>query len=120
MTIDSMDRDAMLARRAERVAFDLMVRYRLWGFRGTTMLKDMTPYGARIEGLTDIRMGDEITLLLPGLQPKTATIVWVDGQAAGMEFDNPLHNEVFRQLVKDHARSRATFEPETKPLRAAA
>ncbi|MEP6867328.1 MAG: hypothetical protein ABJA20_02315 [Novosphingobium sp.] len=100
-----------MLRRSERVAFDLMVRYRLWAFRGTTILKDMTPFGARIEGLTDLRFGDEITLMLPGLQPKTATIVWASGRSAGVEFDHPLHNEVFRALTKDYARSRPTFEP---------
>ena len=107
-------------RRTERVAFDLMVRYRLWGYRGTSMLKDMTPFGARMEGLDDIRTGDEVIVLLPGLQPKSATAVWVDGRSAGIEFDHPLHGEVFRKLVKEHARSRPTFEPPKLPVRAAA
>lgn len=107
-------------RRAERVAFDLMVKYRLWGFRGTIILKDMTPFGARIEGLPDLRMGDEITLLLPGLQPKLSTVVWAEGSSAGVEFDHPLHGEVFRAMVKDFARSRPTFDAVRVPLRAAA
>lgn len=107
-------------RRAERVAFDLMVKYRLWGFRGTIVLKDMTPFGARVEGLADLRMGDEIMLLLPGLQSKLSTVVWADGSSAGVEFDHPLHGEVFKVLVRDYARSRPTFEPVKLPLRAAA
>jgi hypothetical protein len=121
-----MEQSAMITsettqlRRAERVAFDMMVKYRLWGFRGTTMLKDMTPYGARIEGIGDIRLGDEITILLPELQPKNATVVWADGSSAGVEFDHPLHGEVFKSLVKDYARSRPTFEPAILPLRTAA
>ena len=90
--------EAIQLRRAERVAFDLMVKYRLWGFRGTIMLKDMTPYGARVEGLPDLRMGDEITLLLPELQPKLSTVVWAEGSAAGVEFDHPLHGEVFKDI----------------------
>ena len=97
-------------RRAERVAFDLMVKYRLWGFRGTIILKDMTPFGARIEGLADLRLGDSVTLLLPGLQPKDATVMWSEGSVAGIEFDHPLHGEVFQALVRDYARSRHTFE----------
>ena len=112
--------EAIQLRRAERVAFDLMVKYRLWGFRGTIMLKDMTPYGARVEGLPDLRMGDEITLLLPELQPKLSTVVWAEGSAAGVEFDHPLHGEVFKALVKDYARSRPTYEAVKLPLRAAA
>ncbi len=107
-------------RSAERIAFDLMVRYRLWGYRGTSMLKDMTPFGARMEGLDSIRIGDEVIVLLPGLQPKSATAIWVEGRSAGIEFDHPLHGEVFRELVKEHARSRPTFEPAKLPVRAAA
>ncbi|MFM5932278.1 MAG: PilZ domain-containing protein [Novosphingobium sp.] len=117
---DVQETTATQLRRADRVAFDLMVKYRLWGYRGTIVLKDMTPFGARIEGLSDVRMGDEITLLLPGLQPKLSTVVWADGHSAGVEFDHPLHGEVFKALVKDYARSRPTFEPVRVPLRAAA
>lgn len=110
----------MEIRRTERVAFDLMVRYSLWGYRGTSILKDMTPHGARMDGLNDVRTGDEVIVLLPGLQPKSATAVWVDGSSAGIEFDHPLHGEVFRDLVKHHARARPTFEPVKRPVRAAA
>ena len=120
MELDSEEQGGTYLRRAERVAFDLLVRYRLWGFRGTIMMKDMTPFGARIEGLADIRMGDEITLLLPGLQPKNATVVWAEGTSAGVEFDYPLHEEVFKALVRDYARSRPTFEEVAPSFRAAA
>lgn len=120
MVTNEIDPQYQPPRRAERVAFDLMVRYRLWGYRGTTMLKDMTPYGARVEGLNDVRLGGEVTILLPGLQAKSATAMWVEGSAAGIEFDHPLHGEVFKALVKDFARSRPTFDPDKLPLRTAA
>ncbi|MEY4160439.1 MAG: hypothetical protein RLZZ136_1060, partial [Pseudomonadota bacterium] len=106
MQIDDFELNAQAQprlRRARRVAFDLMVRFRLWGERGTTVLEDMTPYGARIARLNQVRIGDQITLQLPGLQPKTAEIAWIDGQAAGLEFDHPLHRRVFAQLVRDYA-----------------
>ncbi|MFM6931926.1 MAG: PilZ domain-containing protein [Novosphingobium sp.] len=113
---DSIETMGIQLRRSERIAFDMMVKYRLWGFRGTIMLKDMTPFGARVEGLSDVRMGDAITLLLPGLQLKLSTVVWQEGSSAGVEFDHPLHGEVFRQLVKDYARSRPSFEPIPVPM----
>jgi hypothetical protein len=47
-------------------------------------------------------------------------VVWAEGSSAGVEFDHPLHGEVFKALVKDYARSRPTFEPVKLPLRAAA
>lgn len=113
---DSIESMGIQLRRAERIAFDMMVKYRLWGFRGTIMLKDMTPFGARVEGLSDVRMGDAITLLLPGLQPKLSTVVWQDGSSAGVEFDHPLHGAVFKELVRDYARSRPSFEPVPMPM----
>ncbi len=113
---DSVETTGIQLRRSERIAFDLMVKYRLWGFRGTIMLKDMTPFGARVEGLSDVRMGDAITLLLPGLQPKLSTVVWQDGSSAGVEFDHPLHGAVFKELVRDYARSRPSYEPVPLPM----
>ena len=58
--------------------------------------------------------------MLPGLQPKSATIVWASGRSSGVEFDHPLHSEVFRAMVNDYARSRPTFEPATLQISAAA
>ncbi|MEJ6009630.1 hypothetical protein [Novosphingobium aquae] len=83
------------------------------------MLKDMPPLGARIEGMSDVRMGDAITLLLPCLEPKLSNVVWQDSSSAGVEFDHPLHGEVFKELVRDYAPSRPSFEPVPMPMPAA-
>jgi hypothetical protein len=123
MQIDDFEhseQEAIRLRRARRIAFDLLVRFRLWGSRGTTVLEDLTPYGARIERLGHVRIGDHITLHLPGLQPKIAAIAWIDGQAAGLEFDHPLHGTVFQQLVRDYAQPRPTYQPAPLPFFAAA
>lgn len=90
-------------RRAARVGVELPVRCKHGLTRSTVMLKDLTPYGARIEGIGSQRIGDVITLMLPGLKAKTAYVVWCEASTTGIEFDHPLHGAVFDSLVSDYA-----------------
>ena len=96
--------------RATRVSFDLPVRYRLGGKTAPVMLKDLTTHGARIEGLVGLRYDEVITQLLPSLKPKAAVVVWVKGVAAGLEFQQPLHPDVFNTLVRKHTASQRKAE----------
>lgn len=95
--------EGMANRRRERTGFELPVRCKHGVIRSTVMLKDLTAYGARIEGLERQRIGESITLLLPGLKAKNAYVVWSQGMASGLEFDHPLHDDVFDALVSDYA-----------------
>ena len=100
------DRDAEQdtpLRRTPRVGFELPVRCKHGLTRQTVMLKDLTPYGARIEGLDKQRIGEPITLMMPGLRAKTAYVVWSEPMASGLEFDHPLHDSVFDTLVTNFA-----------------
>lgn len=91
------------ARRAQRIGVQLPVRCRRGVTRATIVLKDLTPHGARIEGLSALSFDEPITLFLPGLQPKEAYVSWSQGLSAGVEFDSPLPTEIFFQLVEDFA-----------------
>lgn len=90
-------------RRTRRVGFELPVRCKHGLVRSTVMLKDLTTHGARIEGIPAQRIGEAITLFLPGLAPKTAFVVWSEPKTAGLEFELPLHEKVFATLVADFA-----------------
>ncbi len=90
-------------RRARRVGFELPVRCKHGVTRSTVMLKDMTTHGARIEGIPRQRIGDTVTLFLPELAPKLAFVVWSEDKTSGLEFDLPLHENVFANLVADFA-----------------
>lgn len=90
-------------RRAERVGLELPVRCKHGLTRSTVMLKDLTPYGARIDGLDKLQIGEAITLLIPALQPKMAFVVWSEPMSSGLEFDHPLHQDVFDALVGNYA-----------------
>ena len=90
-------------RRAPRVGFEMMVRCKHGLTRSTVMLKDMTCFGARIEGLHAPREGEAISLMLPGEAPRLAFVMWSTGTAAGLEFGDPLPATVFDAMIRDYA-----------------
>lgn len=90
-------------RRAERVGIELPVRCKHGTVRSTVILKDLNPYGARIEGLDTLRIDDAVHLMLPDLQPKLAFVVWSRDRVSGLEFEHRLHDDVFHALVSDFA-----------------
>ena len=104
-------------RRAPRVGFELPVRCKNGLSRTTVMLKDMTRFGARIEGINATEIGEAITLLLPGQSALTAFIVWIHGRTSGLEFAAPLLPETFDTLISDYAIGRT---PPPAPICAAA
>jgi len=107
-------------RTAERHAVELLVRYAWKGLRATVMLRDLTRFGARIEGMEALRKGDGLTLFLPGLPPCDATVAWAMGRAAGLSFDTPLALAGLETLVRDYApASVQPFTPASLPRPAA-
>lgn len=110
MLFTPIDDSAVYVPRAERISFDLMVRYRRGNVRGPMLLKNLTCGGARVEGIENLRCGDKVVLCLPSLKAKEATVVWVSGASAGLEFDRPLHPDIFEGLVQRHASKRERSE----------
>lgn len=106
MLLNTLVDSVVYVPRSQRVSFDLMVRCRIGATRTGTLLKNLTTGGARIEGVAGLRYGDKVTLYLPSLKPKEATVVWTDSDAVGLEFDRPLHPDIFEELVLRHARRR--------------
>jgi hypothetical protein len=103
MWIDTSGTKHSSDRRERRMGFELPVRCKHGLVRSTVMLKDLTTHGARIEGIPRQRIGESITLFLPGLAPKTAFVVWSEAKTSGLEFELALHADVFATLVADFA-----------------
>jgi hypothetical protein len=124
MWLDQGSNAPVAKRRVERVGLEMMVRCRRGVTRTTVMLKDLTPYGARIEGLEKMPIGETISLMLPGLQPKLAFVMWSEAMASGLEFEHPLHEDVFSSVVSDfavgHYRAAAKSAAPHRPVRHAA
>ena len=100
-------------RRAPRVGFELMVRCNQGASRSTVMLKDMTRFGARIEGLVRPVEGEAISLILPGEAPRLAFVMWTNGSTAGLEFGDPLPGELFTAMIRDYAIGQVPPPPPT-------
>jgi hypothetical protein len=122
MWIDNQADDLATQRRAPRVGIELPVRCKRGATRSTVMLKDLNPYGARVEGLEKLRVDEPIYLMLPGLQPKLAFVVWSRDRVSGLEFEHRLHDEVFETLVSEFAirHYREGHVPKLAPIRHAA
>jgi hypothetical protein len=91
-------------RRERREPVEMMARIRHDIATVTVMLKDITPRGARVEGIGPLEKDDAVFLMLPGLAPKLAFVAWSRGLGAGLEFAEPLDHGVFSGLVADFGR----------------
>jgi len=87
----------------ERRAVAMLVRYAWKGLRATVMLRDITRFGARIDGIGALRKGDWLTLLLPGCPATEATVAWTGGSCAGLMFETPLPQGNYDTLIVDYA-----------------
>lgn len=122
MWLDTSSEELDVKRRASRVGIELPVRCKHGAIRSTVMLKDLNPYGARIEGLEKLRIDEPLYLMLPGLQPKLAFVVWSRDRVSGLEFEHRLHDAVFERLVSEFAirHYREGHSPKQAPVRRAA
>ncbi len=91
-------------RREAREPVEMMARFRHAITTVTVMLKDITRHGARVEGVGALPHDDAVFLMLPGLAPKLAFVAWSRGQGAGLEFAEPMDQQVFAQLIADFGR----------------
>lgn len=122
MRLDTDNAELDAKRRAARVGIELPVRCKRGTERTTVILKDLNQYGARIEGMAKLRIDEPIHLMLPGLQPKMAFVVWSRDKVSGLEFEKPLHEAVFETLVSEFAikHYREAAVPRPHPVRHAA
>lgn len=117
MSLDFHGGDFGGLRRAARIGVELPVRCKHGLTRSTVMLKDLTPFGARIEGIGLQREGESVTLMLPGLdRAMTAFVVWSEPATSGLEFDIPLEQDDFARLIADYAIGQMERADEQKAL----
>jgi len=65
-------------------------------------LVELSQRGCRLEMSTPSRAGDTLLLLINGMQPLSATLVWNDGHYCGLSFQHPLHIAVVDHLVRQN------------------
>jgi len=69
-------------------------------------LKDLTRFGARIEGIAGLEIDEAVNLGLPGHRPAMAFVSWNGAHGTGLEFAEPLAEAVYEDLVERHGLGR--------------
>lgn len=98
-------------RRHQREQVEMMARFRRDLVNTTVMLKDITRFGARIEGVGQLEKDEAVTLTLPGCRPAMAFVAWATDHSAGLEFAEPLDDAVFVELVTQYGMGRPPAGP---------
>ncbi|EJL20987.1 hypothetical protein [Novosphingobium sp. AP12] len=86
-------------RLTHREQVEMMARFRRDITSTTVMLKDLTRFGARVEGVGALEVDEMVTLSLPGCRPSLAFVAWANEHCAGLEFVEPLAGPLFAELV---------------------
>lgn len=61
---------------------------------------DLSTKGFKVETFSDLKVGSDFFLRLPGLEPRQATVMWVEGYYAGCAFTAPLHQAVVDTIAR--------------------
>lgn len=72
-------------------------------WRAVCRVTDLSRQGARLRTYSALEEGATIWVRLPGIEQRTATIVWSDDFAAGCHFAEPLSEAEFETLSATHA-----------------
>lgn len=93
-------------RRQQREQVEMMAKFRRDLVSSTVMLKDLTRFGAKVEGIGLLETDEAVSLALPGCRPSMAFVAWANDHCAGLEFAEPLENTVFADLVAQYGLGR--------------
>lgn len=87
-------------RKIERKHFEAMVQFRVGTKRAAVKLIDLSPYGARVQGVFLVKEGDRFWLKLAALEAIEARVAWVKAFEFGCEFLRPLSPVVFEAITR--------------------
>ncbi|MFS0735808.1 PilZ domain-containing protein [Sphingomonas sp. 1P06PA] len=87
-------------RRARRLSVKLDAALRQQGASGAPVqLIDLSTDGFQTETFEKVRIGTQVWLRLPGIEPQQARVCWVRGARIGCAFLTPLHAAVLSRFV---------------------
>ncbi len=78
-------------RRSERAAWKAEVHFRSGNKRANVRLCDISPLGARVQGVFLVHQGDRFFIKLEGMESMEAQVAWVTDFEFGCEFLHPLN-----------------------------
>lgn len=87
-------------RKSARVSIEAMVKLRRRGHHNfTVQVFDLSREGCKLEFLERPQLDESVWVRFEGLEGLEATVCWVEGNLAGVEFVRPIHSAVFDLLV---------------------
>ncbi len=89
-------------RRSERVSFDAEVQFRAGTRRANVRVRDISKFGARVQGVFLVHEEDHFFIKLPGMESIEARVAWVEDFEFGCEFMKPLNDVVLEALIRQH------------------
>ena len=94
-------------RKSARSAVTAEVALRRFG-HGTYRVKmcDLSPFGCKLEFVERPLLDELVWVKFDELEGLEASVCWVDGFAAGLEFRKPIHPAVFELLLRKLANSK--------------
>lgn len=99
---DQAEYDQNGDRRHARERVEMLAHFRRGITATTVMLKDLTPFGTRVEGIGALELDEFVSLALPGCRPSLAFVAWANEHCAGLQFVEPLAGSMFDELVRQY------------------
>ena len=91
---------AQAPRKSARVSVAAMVKLRRRGHHNFTVkLYDLSREGCKVEFMERPQLDETVWVKVEGLELLQATVCWIEGLCAGVEFERALHPAVFDMLV---------------------
>ena len=94
----------LLHRAAVRIRVSMTAHFRESGSRKAVVnVYDLSTHGFRLETFIGVHAGALVWLTLPGLEPRQASVVWLNGSFVGCRFDKPLHPAVLEAIIRRYS-----------------
>ena len=95
-------------RETDRKPLDVLVEGRLRSRSVCVELVDVSEGGCKLKGrLGFTSLGETVTLKVDGIRAPLGTVVWTEGQYAGVAFEGKMHQAVIDHLYRLQLEKRA-------------
>lgn len=95
-------------RQFERKLLEILVEGRLRSRAIFVELIDVSEGGCKLKGKYGFaQLGETVTLKVNGIRAPLGTVVWIEGNHAGVEFEGQMHQAVIDHLHKQQMKKRA-------------
>lgn len=91
---------ATSSRKVERKVYKASVQFRAGSKRAAVKVSDISPLGARVEGVYLVRAGDCFWIKIGPIEPIEARVAWVEDFQFGCEFLRPLSPLILESITR--------------------